>query len=189
MPIHAFVDESTRPDHYVIAAALVEPAHLSRLHQAMHELRLPGQRALCFRKEKPARRALLADAVARLPVELRIYSHARDRRAKWARQQCLTFLVRELLDRQTFRLVINSRDSQDAHDERTVRGVLGQRPKATNLVYEHLDNREPLLWIADIAAWCHSAGGDWRRRIDPITAAVMDLMDLDRYAGAGPRLR
>jgi hypothetical protein len=34
---------------------------------------------------------------------------------------------------------------------------------------------EPLLWIADIAAWCHGAGREWRRRIDRITAAVIDL--------------
>ena len=189
MPIHAFVDESIRPDHYVIAAALVQPAHLSRLHRAMHQLRLPGQRTLRFRKEKPARRALLADAVARLPVELRIYSHAGDRSDNSARQECLTFLVRELLGRQAVRLVINSRESQDAHDERTVRSVLGPRPRATNLVYEHVDNREPLLWIADIAAWCHSAGGDWRGRIDPISCAVIDLTDQDRHADAGPRLR
>ncbi len=96
------------PGHYVIAAALVEPAHLSRLHRAMHELRLPGRHALSFRKEKPARRALLADAVARLPVEPRIYSHACDRYDEPSRRWCMGPMVKDLLDRQTLRLAINT---------------------------------------------------------------------------------
>jgi hypothetical protein len=49
-------------------------------------------------------------------------------------------------------------------------------PKDSQLSYQHVDSAsEPLLWIADIAAWCHGAGREWRRRIDRITAAVIDL--------------
>ena len=43
-------------------------------------------------------------------------------------------------------------------------------------MYEHLDSTsEPLLWIADLVAWCHGAGSEWRKRVDPITTAVIDL--------------
>jgi hypothetical protein len=43
-------------------------------------------------------------------------------------------------------------------------------------VYEHVDSTsESLLWIADIVAWCFGAGQDWRKRIDPIVNAVVDL--------------
>jgi hypothetical protein len=188
MPIHAFVDESIRPNHYVIAAALVEPAHLSRLHRAMYQLRLPGQRALHFTKENPDRKRLLADAVARLPVELHLYLHTGAGCDESVRQRCLTSLGSDLLDRQVSRLAINSRASQDTHDARTLRSLLGPRPRATELMYDHVDRREPLLWIADIAAWCHGAGGDWRERVEPITVAEVDLTNADRNAGAGPRL-
>jgi hypothetical protein len=34
---------------------------------------------------------------------------------------------------------------------------------------------ESLLWIADSVAWCFGAGGEWRKRVDPITSVV----DLD----------
>jgi hypothetical protein len=73
-------------------------------------------------------------------------------------------------------LVIDSRNEQDIHDERTLRRLLGSHPSASQLVYEHVDSTSAsLLWIADIAAWCFGAGQDWRKRIDPIVSNVVDL--------------
>jgi hypothetical protein len=34
---------------------------------------------------------------------------------------------------------------------------------------------DPLLWIADEVAWCSSAGGAWRQRIDPIITISRDV--------------
>jgi len=60
--------------------------------------------------------------------------------------------------------------------ERTLRRFLGPYPSGSQLVYEHLDSTsESLLWIADIAGWCFGAGAEWRKRIDPIMTAVVDL--------------
>jgi len=73
-------------------------------------------------------------------------------------------------------LVIDTRSNKDVHDKRTLRHLLAPHPSASQLVYEHLDSTsEPLLWIADLVAWCHGAGSEWRKRIDPITTAVIDL--------------
>jgi hypothetical protein len=55
-------------------------------------------------------------------------------------------------------------------------GSPGRRPAEAPLRYAHVDSAsEWLLWIADVAAWCHGAGRDWRRRIDPIIASVTEL--------------
>jgi hypothetical protein len=182
VPVHAFVDESARNGRYLIAAAIVEPAQVRHLRRTMRQLLLPGQRELHFQREKPIRRRLLADAIACLPVEVRVYSRACHRDDEPARQDCLNRLARDLVERGAHRLVIDSRRSQDINDERTLRRVLGPHPAETRMVYEHVDSTtESLLWIADAVAWCHGAGGDWRLRVKAITAAVVDL-DLARTA-------
>lgn len=85
-------------------------------------------------------------------------------------------LVGDLLTRQAHRLVIDSRNEQDIHDERTLHGLLGPHPSGSRLVYEHVDSAsEALLWIADIAGWCFGAGAEWRKRVDPIISSVVDL--------------
>jgi hypothetical protein len=174
--VHAFVDESARNGRYLIAAAIVEPAQVSRLRRSMSQLLLPGQRELHFKKEKPTRRRQLADAIARLPVEVHIYSCTWHRYDEPVRQQCMARLVGDLLNRQAHRLVIDSRSNKDVHDERTFRHLLGPHPKASQLVYEHVDSTsESLLWIADVAAWCHGAGREWRQSIGPIVSAVIDI--------------
>ncbi|HEX6356841.1 DUF3800 domain-containing protein [Actinophytocola sp.] len=176
MTVHAFVDESARPPQYLIAAAIVEPSQVRLLRQSMRALLMPGQRELHFKKEKPIRRRALADAVARLPVEMRVYLRRCRKLDESARQVCVTQLAHDLLTRRAHRLVIDSRNEQDIHDERTLRRLLGSHPSASQLVYEHVDSTsESLLWIADIVAWCFGAGQDWRKRIDPIVSAVVDL--------------
>jgi hypothetical protein len=142
----------------------------------MRGLLMPGQRELHFKKEKPTRRRALADAIARLPVEVSVYSRSCQRLDELVRQACFAQLVDDLLARQAHRLVIDSRNEQDIYDERTLRRLLGSQPSASQLVYEHVDSTsESLLWIADIAAWCFGAGPEWRKRIDPIVSTVVDL--------------
>ena len=176
MTVHAFVDESARNGRYLIAAAIVDPAHVSPLRRTMSRLLLPGQRELHFKHEKPSRRRLLADRIACQPVEVHIYTRSWHRDDEPARQDCLDRLVRDLVARNAHRLVIDSRRTQDINDERTLRRVLSPFPSASRLVYEHVDSKyESLLWIADAVAWCHGAGRDWRKRVDPVTAAVVDL--------------
>jgi uncharacterized protein DUF3800 len=176
VPVHAFVDESARNGRYYIAAAIVDPAQLNQLRRIMRRLLLPGQREVHFKHEKPSRRRLLADTIACQPVEVHIYARSWHRVDEPARQDCMDRLVRDLVARDAHRLVIDSRRTQDINDERTLRHVLGPLPSVSALVYEHVDSkRESLLWIADAVAWCHGAGGEWRKRVDRIIAAVIDL--------------
>jgi hypothetical protein len=131
---------------------------------------------LHFKQEKPVRRRTLADAIARLQVEVRVYSHSWCRHEEPVRQQCMAQLVGDLLDLRAHRLVIDSRSNKDVHDKRTLRHLLGPHPSASCLAYEHVDSAaESLLWIADAAAWCYGAGREWRKRIEPIICAVVDL--------------
>src|SRR5690349_20793560 len=120
MTVHAFVDESARNGRYLIAAAIVEPSKVRQLRQTMSQLLLPGQRELHFYREKENRRRQLADTVARLPVEVRLYTRACHRHHEPARQECMARLVEDLLAWQAHRLVIDTRAHRDIHDERTL---------------------------------------------------------------------
>ncbi|WP_206795657.1 hypothetical protein [Amycolatopsis sp. MtRt-6] len=93
-----------------------------------------------------------------------------------ARQRCLTLLVEHLLGLRAHRLVLDSRDHRDVHDRQTLQRALGSRPSKTELTYEHVDSTaEPLLWISDAVAWYSGAGGDWRRRADPVIAECFEV--------------
>ncbi|MEV0676743.1 DUF3800 domain-containing protein [Actinosynnema sp. NPDC050436] len=174
--MHAFVDESRRNDTYLLAMAIVQPKDLSRLRKHLRGLLFPGQRELHFKLEKPARRRFLLAKVVEFGIRVDVYRADCRRGEEAARQQCLVSLADDLLDNQVRRVVFDSRPGRDKLDEITIRGVLGKQAREERVVYEHLDSTsEPLVWLADIVAWCYGAGGDWARRAAPVLGNVIRL--------------
>lgn len=195
MTVHAFVDESCRANLYLVAVAVTDPAELVSLRRTLRNMLLPGAREIHFRKEKDSRRRGLADAIARLPVEVGIYGCACDSANETARQVCLARLTEDLLARSAHRVVLDSRNAgdgydRDAFDRETIRRALGKRPSETQLVYEHMQStQEELLWIADASAWCWGQGGHWRRRIQPIVNGYVQLVASSKPENAKPGRR
>lgn len=72
-PLYAFVDESIRGSTYLMCAVLVAPSDLARVRRTLTDIRLPGQARIHLYKERPSRRRLVLDVVARLPIRSRIY--------------------------------------------------------------------------------------------------------------------
>jgi hypothetical protein len=174
--VQAFVDESRRNDTYLLAAALVDLGDLAPLRKALRGLLFPGQRELHFQRETPQRRKLILSRVVELEVRVDIYRADCRRSEEIARRICLARLVDDLLDIDARRLVLDSRSGRDQHDIRTIRDVLGKRPRESGLLYEHFDSAsDPLVWLADIAAWSYGAGGDWTRRVTPVIGSVIRL--------------
>jgi hypothetical protein len=168
------MDESERDRHYYLCVAIVDPGQLAKMRKQLMCWLMQGQRELHFKQEKPIRRRLLADRLAKLPVDVRIYvtSCARTRMES-ARQRCLQHAMRDLLAIGTHRLVIDSRLEQDRNDRATIHHMLTNEPARLTFTYEHMDSaQEPLCWIADATGWCYGAGGDWRQRIMPIIGDV-----------------
>lgn len=176
MPVHAFVDESQRGKLYFVVAAIAEPASVVELRKNVRALLLTGQREIHFKKEKPARRRLLADKIARWPVEIKIYTRTYQRDPEPARQACLGRMLADLLSRRAGRLVLDSRAEQDRHDGHTIREALRDHHEPSRLTWEHCDSTtELLLALPDLAGWCYGAGGEWRKRVEPILNDVIDL--------------
>jgi hypothetical protein len=179
MTVHAFADESRRGCTYLVAVAIAEPGQLRQLRRELRGLLLPGQRELHFKREKEPRQRQIADAISRLPVDVRIYSRSCERNDEPARQDCVAQLTHDLVERGAHRLVIDSRSQRDWNDEVTIRRVVSRHPHPVPLVYEHVSSTsEAVLWVADAAAWCFNAGANWRRRMDKIISADVDLNQL-----------
>jgi hypothetical protein len=175
--VHAFMDESTRGDSYLLCAAVAEPAQLRGLRKQITGLLLPGQHELHFHNEKDPRRRVLADKIARLSISVIIYrTVTAPRTEERDRQRCLERAVQDLRNLRAHRLIMDTRKDRDRHDKATIRKVLGHHDRSDEFTYHHVaSEHEPLVWIADITAWCFGAGGDWRRRITPVVEKVIDL--------------
>ncbi|RKT71781.1 hypothetical protein DFJ66_5076 [Saccharothrix variisporea] len=174
--MHAFVDESRRNDTYYLAAAIVQPRDLARLRSRLRGLLLPGQRELHFYREKPARRREIVSRLVEFGATVRVYEASCRRSEEIARRECLTRVTDDLVDLGAHRLVLDSREIRDELDRSTISRALAKRLESGGLVYEHMNSAgDPLLWIADIAVWCHGAGSDWARRAAPLIGEVVRL--------------
>lgn len=176
MSVHAFVDESRRNNTFLLAVAIVEPPELRPLRTLLRGLLLPGQRELHFQRETPQRRKLILSRMVESAARVDIYRAECRPSEENARRVCLARLVDDLLDVEATRLVLDSRSGRDEHDLFTIRRALGKSARETRLVYEHFDSAaDPLLWLADLAAWSYGAGGDWARRVAPVIGSVIRL--------------
>lgn len=170
-----FVDESERGG-YLMAAVLISPNALHSTRSMMYGLLLPGSRRVHFKTEKPTRRKLIADRLACRDFVVNIYTGRGN--SEHVRSKLLPLLVEDAIGIGVTRLVLDSRDPVANGRDRL---VIGTRTKAhdAGLVYEHIhSSTEPALWISDAIAWCHGAGGDWKRRITPVIGTVVDLGQL-----------
>jgi hypothetical protein len=173
--VHAFVDESKAGGYY-LAAALVLPHRLRASRQKVRALCLPGQQRIHFSKEQHRRRGQIVAVICRLDVEVRIYdasAHADDRQARTA---CLRQVVRDLAEANAQRLVIEQDDSLVSADQAGLWSAVHAEGAASTLTYEHVPpHTEPLLWVADAAAWCCTRDQRWRERLRPVVTKMIEV--------------
>lgn len=172
MSVHAFVDESQRGPHYLMAAVLIDPRELAGARTRLRAMLLSGQRRLHFAKERPPRRRSLLAAMSDLGVVVRLYESTEKDEA--ARQRVMAALLADLVDLKGRRIVIESREPSQNHKEHQQIAMAVRTGGApAHLVYDHMRaHEEPLLWVADAAAWAYGARGEWR----PRTAGLIDCV-------------
>jgi len=163
--VHAFVDE-TKHRGFVMVAAVVHPRDLAATRTTMRRLCLPGQPRLHFQKEQRGRRAEIAAAVARSLARLDVYDARAIDNLRIARTACLQRIATNLVAEAGHRLVVEQDDSLIRADRADLYAALKGLNDDEQLSYEHVPARsEPLLWIADAAAWCWTHGVVWQDRI------------------------
>jgi hypothetical protein len=174
--LHVFIDESHRGSMYLLASALVRPGDLDSTRVLMRSLRVPGERKLHFKSERDAVKKDVAAALVSAQVRTRVYLGRGQSDA--VREQCLRAAVSDLASMGLRRLVLDRRwPDGNVSDRRIIlAALLGARMRPDAITYEHLrSHEEPALWIADAVAWCYGAGGEWRRRVEPIVESVTDV--------------
>ncbi|MGQ0631222.1 MAG: hypothetical protein ACT4P1_09265 [Sporichthyaceae bacterium] len=175
MSAHAFVDESKHRG-LVLVAAVVAPRDLAAVRATMRGLCMKGQSRVHFTKERTSRRGEIISAICGSAVVLDIYDASAIADEKLARRACLQRLAAELGRIDGQRLVLEQDDSLVAFDQGVLYSAVRQEGLVDLLSYEHLPARsEPLLWVADAAAWCWTHGGRWKDRIRPLVRGVYRL--------------
>lgn len=166
-----FVDESKSRGYYVAAAAVARK-DAAGIEQRLRRLRTAGRSSIHFNAEGNRRDLLLREFCA-MEVSVRVYV-MRGARDTVARPMLLRALVDDLVESAAVDVVLERDASVERTDRRIIYERLDQRGARGVLTYEHRDRRDqPLLWIADAAAWCHQAGGAWPSKIARIIDDVV----------------
>ncbi|MEE2040893.1 hypothetical protein Q8791_27100 [Nocardiopsis sp. CT-R113] len=157
----AYADESFLEDrergYYVVATAVIDPAHLDHARQVMLDLRgtrRTGKTHWTEMDRQERKRAATRVAAIEGMHIVAVGTPVPPRRQERARARCLEHLVAELYGYGVSTLVMESR-TRDL-DQRDIRAVIGARralPKGTRFAIEHTAGAvEPLLWVADVLA-------------------------------------
>ncbi|XVS64707.1 hypothetical protein ACQPYE_01175 [Actinosynnema sp. CA-299493] len=180
MSAHVFVDESRRSS-YLLVAVFIETRQLLAVRTLMRRLRVAGERRLHFKSESDTIRKDVVGRLVDAGFRSRVYLGRGP--SEVVRQRCLARLVTDLLDERVKRLVLDARGpAEDGVDRRVIFQALCDRgAPVDSFSYEHLNSHsDPALWVPDAIAWCHGAGGEWRRRAAPLVEAVIDLGVVNR---------
>ncbi len=175
MTAQAFVDESGRGSSYHVCAAVVANGDVHAVRRLARSFCLPGQRRWHFVHERASRRRQIIDALTASSQVTTLIFHGKGREDA-IRAESFHRMVQPLLDRNVTRLVIESREGRDHLDRQVLLDEL--RLRATAFGYDHMPpSGDPLLWVADAVAWCSSAGGAWRQRIEPLVVHSQDITE------------
>lgn len=164
MSRHAFIDESTRGQSYLICAATVATGDLATTRAALRGLRAKGQRRIHFATESDPRRRSILAGISRLEVTSVVYV-AKHRDQVAARSAIIRSAAGDLHGDGVTRLVLESREGQDQRDRSDIYSALGPRPNPRFEYTHDIGANEPLLWVPDAVAWAYGRGRDWRRRV------------------------
>jgi hypothetical protein len=174
--VHAFIDESRRGGMYLLAAALLRPDELAPTRSMMRSLSVAGARKVHFKHERDTIKKDIAAALVAAKVRTRVYIG--NGHPDVVRAHGLLVATRDLAATGLRRLVLDTRSQDGNHaDRRIIRAaLLDTNGEPDTVSYVHMrSHEEPALWIADAIAWCYGAGGDWRRRVEPIVEAVIRI--------------
>lgn len=170
--MHLFIDESKeRGYHFAIAGVRVSDVQQERA--LVRGLLLKGQSHLHFTKESNGRRRqILRSLTEGSSARCTILTVPRGVKEREARRMCLEATVRLGEECGVTRLVFEQDDSTLQEDRRVLYPLL----RHSDTRYDFIAKRsEPLLWIADAIAWCHTAGGEWKQLAAPLVDEVRSL--------------
>lgn len=168
-----YLDESVRAGRYLLAASETDAPGAAQVRRALGDIVLSGQRRLHFKSESAARRRVILGAIVELPVSVTVLT-CRGLGEAASRRLLLGALTRIIQsDIRESTLFIERVDGSVALDQSAITSARQPDPVLT---WHHLaPHEDPALWVSDAVAWAVGAGGDWRRRIEPVVRDVIEI--------------
>ena len=175
----AFSDESERAAVMLMAVVTVPPAQVEVTRAKMRGLLLPGERQVHTAKESPRRRRVVLDTVARsegLAATVLRYRRSAGVDRVTGRRALIEAATSLVIDAEVSLWTLDDIPPSQRSRDRNIIGHALAAADARHIVFDHRrGHEEPLLWAADAVCWAVGAGGDWRRRVQPIvTVADID---------------
>ncbi|MBN2176961.1 MAG: hypothetical protein JW722_04815 [Demequinaceae bacterium] len=122
----------------------------------------PGTARFHSVHENPARKRHALRVLQSAPMSVLIVESAADTPRRHDRSKALIVVTKWCVANGVSRLVLERDDSHVHADRRLIRESTMALPDERRMEYYHLRSREePLLWFADLIAWCWSRGGEW----------------------------
>jgi hypothetical protein len=169
-----YIDESKSKGYTIVTAAVIQ-SDIAATRKAVAQLRQSGQRRVHFVKESDPRRRQILSALEALDFRARIY-HCSGMDEAGAREACLAAIVADAVRDGVNRMVLERDDSIEKFDRQILFRELGAGGARESIRYSHdTAVQEPLLWVPDAIAWSYAKGGDWRRRIEPVVANIVEV--------------
>lgn len=163
----AFIDES-KAKKYRLVAYLEEPSNLHAKRKALTSCLLAGQRSVHFRKESNQRRRHLISMITSMNPKILVFV-VQGLAPAPARNLLISALCQKITNYSIDELVFELDQSSIAQDSQHLNDI---RPP---IHWDHRErHHEPLLWIADAAAWCLNRGGEWERLVKPLIIETIE---------------
>jgi hypothetical protein len=162
--LRIFADESKQAN-YIFGACIVEARLLEGIRKTLNELVLPGQRSLHFGSESETRRKQLLQTMLSLPCRI-VVVESDEKRSIEGRRIGLRQIISLANSLGSDHITIERDDSSYLSDSNLLRTEYLQRAAQGQRRFEILPrHQEPLLWIADGAAWSYQRGGKFRSKL------------------------
>lgn len=166
-----FIDESKSGKYIMAASAIVDINVATIRKQLESEARRLGRSRLHFVKlDDSDRKQVLSNLEPIGPVVTVYMAESRNHRV--GRESCIRSIAADAIAVNAKKVLFEQDASVAANDRRLLREILFSAGNVNTFEYDHSDpTLESCLWLSDAIAWCEQAGGDWKRRSQPLVRA------------------
>ncbi|SEJ51107.1 hypothetical protein [Demequina mangrovi] len=169
MTMHLYSDES-KVDGYRFAGALVAGEDVRRVRREALTWRVGSSHRFHTSHERPEARERALASLLRMAgtVEIAVVEHPKTHPEFLAREACVAAMATWAGGRGVTRWLLERDGPSERRDRQTIARLIrtGAVPR---LHYGHAPGvAEPLLWVADLAAWMWTRGGEHREALAPL---------------------
>ena len=161
MPVHSYIDESIRARKYYLISIMIESEDIGWLRSHVAKKFTFRGKSIHMHRESESIRRIALNELCKLPISIDIFQATITNSVLKARHRAMSTLSDPSLI-EDCKLIVLENISSDLQDKQ----ILINAAKGFNGIFpefRHMSShQEPLLRLADVAAWSYGRGGKWR---------------------------